>query len=282
MIPASQLLILVRERFSPWVYIPTCVVMALALLGRDFVTNRPLVSAGLCLLVLGLMFLLRCYDEIKDYAEDCQSRPHRPLARGAVSLLALKKAVLPMGLLWTLGALVLAWGQPRAQLLALITWCYSLAMYKEFGIGTWLRPKLTRYALSHTWIMVPLSLYLSTWPSLSFSDSFQRALGLWCLFNLFEFGRKTFAKSEEGPEMSYSKRFGIAGAWLLVLLQIFGAAQFWPLGSASLNTYALVLSLSHLPLILGLILWPQKAVLAKLYRAWCSAYLFLLLLLHCI
>jgi hypothetical protein len=56
--------------------------------------------------------------------------------------------------------------------------------------------------------MIPLSLWVSSsllspeWPGDLFTtwpDSWPwaQALGIWGLFNFFEFGRKTFAKSEE-------------------------------------------------------------------------------------
>jgi hypothetical protein len=91
---------------------------------------------------------------------------------------------------------------------------YSLLMYREFFIGRWLRPRLATYAVMHTLV----ACWIATWTFCAatgreFADMpasyAQLVFANWAVFNLFEFGRKTFGVEEErGPDESYSKRFG--------------------------------------------------------------------------
>ncbi len=280
--------ILLKERFSPWVYIPTVLALVGAQLGFELLSQWPLRAILLGLLTLWFLFLLRCYDEIKDYSEDLKFKTHRPLARGAVDAQALQQRLLPMGLLWTLATWCVV-PQIQGMLLSLVAWLWSLCMYKEFWISSWLKPRLTRYALSHTAVMIPLSLWISSsllsleWPGdlfTTWSDSWPwaQALSIWGLFNFFEFGRKTFAKSEETLEMSYSKRFGPWGALGLSFSQISRAWVLWP---------SLIWPWAHWTLgglwilIAGIYgFHSNSAPVARLFRGACSLYLLIFLLLH--
>ena len=72
------------------------------------------------------------------------------------------------------------------------------------------------YGLSHS-----IEVHMAFYPSF-----YLTGLMYWCIFNLFEFARKTFAPSEErqGVE-SYSSLFGIAGAVILSISQALVAAM---------------------------------------------------------
>ena len=106
---------------------------------------------------------------------------------------------------------------------------YSLLMYKEFFIGKYIRPHLTTYAVSHTVVTVLLALTIfttlnNTSPLELPADCFRYAIITWLLFNIFEFGRKSFLKGEERTQVpSYSNIFGKWGAFLLVLAQALAA-----------------------------------------------------------
>lgn len=272
--PLNAWWILIRERFSPLIYIPTVLALVAALIQAPQISDQVLKSLGLGLGTLWFLFLLRCYDEIKDYDCDLIHKTHRPLARGAVSAQALQARLIPMGLLWTLYSWAL---HPQFPALAysLWAWLWSLAMYKEFGISAWIRPKLTRYALSHTWVMVPLSLWIMSTMGV---PSWSTALAVWALFNLFEFGRKTFAPSEETREMSYSLRFGPRKAWALSASQILLALVLWPssLGAGwDWTLFGLWILGSSPYLIQANQVWK-----AQLLRGSCSAYLLISLILH--
>jgi 4-hydroxybenzoate polyprenyltransferase len=64
-------------------------------------------------------------------------------------------------------------------------------------------------------------------------NALQIMLAGWCLFNIFEFGRKTYCTAEERPEIeSYSKIFGRFGAVILVVAM--GAISAYLLGTVEL------------------------------------------------
>src|SRR5262245_2780781 len=99
---------------------------------------------------IGMLFFfrLRCFDEIKDYDVDRRHNPDRPLARGLVTHRQLFRAIaVALVLEWALAAAL--FGVHGVGLLG-IAQAYSLLMYREFFIGPWLRPRLTTYAVTHT------------------------------------------------------------------------------------------------------------------------------------
>jgi 4-hydroxybenzoate polyprenyltransferase len=176
----------------------------------------------LVLLVLGTVaffYKLRLYDEIKDYELDVKINPTRPLVRGLVTHTDLYRGIA------TCIFLELACFSIRglaSTITISVSILYSLLMYKEFFIREKIRPYLTTYAVSHT--------VISTFISFSLFSAFHQvtawnldtayiffALNSWCLFNIFEFGRKTFTQAEERHNVeSYSKIFGRTGAVALV------------------------------------------------------------------
>lgn len=212
-----------RERFEP--------VSHLALIGL-FVAAHGAVAEGISaapirwdvfltifLGSLAFFFKLRLYDEIKDYEVDLEFNPTRPLARGLLRQSDLK---------WAIGICILielvAFGSRGLQslLAASVAILYSLLMYNEFFIGPKIRPLLTTYAVSHTFVSVLLSWALLRGMighlGVPGTNEVLFALNSWCLFNIFEFGRKTFASGEERDRVpSYSKVFGRYGAVVLVL-----------------------------------------------------------------
>jgi 4-hydroxybenzoate polyprenyltransferase len=124
-------------------------------------------------------------------------------------------------------------------------------MYREFFLGSWLRHRLTTYALIHTPVSSFISLFIFSsmtgkycWQAPSHALLF--SLITWLIFNIFEFGRKTFGQEEESPlHDSYSQRFGSWGAAALVLLMAFLSVFItWYLGVP-----ALALSLLFFPLM---------------------------------
>lgn len=170
--------------------------------------------------VLIAFFRLRLFDEIKDYEIDQQINPHRPLARGLIPLQEAKKLAFSLLLIELLLSSII--GLP-ALVAASCYGLYSILMYKEFFIGSWLRPKLATYALTHTVVSGLIALYIFS--SITGLYFWQAPAGFllftianWMIFNVFEFGRKTFGKEEErNEEDSYSKIFGPWGAMSVVL-----------------------------------------------------------------
>ena len=169
------------------------------------------------IIILFTFFRLRLFDEIKDYKNDKIVHPNRPLARNLIKISEAKKVAFFLIIIELVLSMII--GLP-----AFIGMCfviiYSLLMYKEFFIGSWLRSKLASYAISHTLVSSLISLFIFSaitekyiWDA---SKSFLFfAFANWMIFNVFEFGRKTFSKDEERDAIaSYSKNFGSWGASL--------------------------------------------------------------------
>ncbi len=163
------------------------------------------------IVVLFIFFHLRIFDEIKDYRNDLVVHKDRPLARGLISVKEAKCVAFGLILAELFLALIISYA---AFITALFTVLYSLIMYKEFFIGSWLRPKMATYALAHTLVSCWMSVFIfSAVTGLNFWE-ISKVYGMfvlvnWMIFNIFEFGRKTFGKEEEQELVeSYSKRLG--------------------------------------------------------------------------
>jgi 4-hydroxybenzoate polyprenyltransferase len=212
------------ERYEPVTHAVMATAFALGNAGIAAAAGaaRPTVSgtAAAAALVVIFFFRLRVFDEIKDYGIDLVSNSDRPLPRGLISLKEARRAV------WILTALELSivglagWPATIAWAAALL---YSLAMYREFGVGAWMRPHLELYAMSHTFVAPVLGISVTCLVlGIPFWDIPREvwvfAPANWALFNVFEFSRKTFAPSEERPGVgSYSRRWGPRGAVFITL-----------------------------------------------------------------
>jgi 4-hydroxybenzoate polyprenyltransferase len=104
-----------------------------------------------------LMFLqLRIADEFKDFREDLEFRPYRPVQRGLVTLrqlgvLFIVCAAIQLGL-----ALLLS---PTLVVLLLIAWAYLALMSREFFVPEWLKARPLIYLWSHMFIMPLVDLF---------------------------------------------------------------------------------------------------------------------------
>ena len=168
-------------------------------------------------------FFLRIilFDEIKDYEVDLKINPTRPLARGLIQIKEVKIALLLLILL----ELIMTWNLGLSPfLIHAMAVGYSLLMYEEFFIGEFLRPHLTTYAVTHTFVCTLLG--ISTLVSSGAGIELQKSiLGFvfmnWFYFNLFEFARKTWSSAEERTGVaSYSQIFGLWGSVFLSLSQV--------------------------------------------------------------
>lgn len=220
--------ILIRERFSPAVYLPMILLFVGAnsyygtlMTGQVWRLERFIV---VFVLILSFFFRMRLFDEIKDYEVDLKVNPTRPLARGLISFTQVKKMLFFLILLELIVAGFLGLSAFLVHFAAI---AYSLLMYEEFFVGDSLRPHLTTYAITHTFVSTLLG--LSSAIAMTGASVLQMPLSFfffflmnWAFFNLFEFARKTFAPKEERPHVpSYSNIFGCAGAWLLSISQAF-------------------------------------------------------------
>lgn len=230
--------------------------------------------------VVFFFFKLRLYDEIKDYELDVVINPTRPLPRKLLLHRHLYAAIILMILLEL--ALFAYCGLEAFVSLSLAV-AYSLLMYREFFIPKYIRPHLTTYAMSHTIVTVLLGgaifaalLGTYSWKLPGFLLWF--VLNNWFMFNIFEFGRKTFAGSEEreGVE-SYSKIFTRLGAVGLVLSQaLLSNFSLWKMGILDSKvlffSYLTTLLIGGVGLIFVMINTPRWG---KIYRIYSSLHIVL-------
>lgn len=278
----NRWLTFIYKRFSPIPYTLTIIFfLAAHIRVTSIVPHQITYSWKILLLFLATLiffFLLRLFDELKDYSTDAKIHPDRPLITGLISLRGAKKAVEVCLLTSLLLFIIVSIKGSIAFLLCLV---YLLLMYKEFFIGKYLRQSLLLYAITHTFVSTILSISLissltDTYFWLLPISTYAFALISWFVFNIFEFGRKTYAQAEEKPEIdSYSKRYTSYGAVGLVLLMLL-LIQF---------ILAKVFVFTHMLMIITFIaisavyLIKSTAVTAKIYRAFCTSYLLLLYLL---
>ena len=216
-----------KERFSPAAYLPMILVFTAshaAYLKQTQAWNFDwALWAYVTVFIFSFFLRMRLFDEIKDYEVDLKVNPTRPLARGLIKVSEVKRALLLLIIL----ELIMTWNLgPVAFLIHAAAIGYSLMMYEEFFIGDFLRPHLTTYAVTHTFVCSLLGVStLTSLANLNFGY-FQKPLLAfvlmnWFYFNLFEFARKTWAPSEEREGVaSYSKIFGLWGSVALSLSQV--------------------------------------------------------------
>jgi len=194
--------------------------------------ERPLAldgSFGLAaIMVLGVLFHLRVFDEHKDYAEDCRHHPGRVLQRGIVTLKELR----------VLGGAALAvelvaglLGGPAALAGVVLVQAFTLLMLVEFFCPGWLRRHFLVYAVSHLLVMPLLALGVF---SLATGRWFFQApgwfwvyafVGFFVTFN-WEVSRKIRAPEQEIAGVdSYTSVLGTGrAAWLVLVLRLVDTA----------------------------------------------------------
>ena len=177
--------------------------------------------------VVFLLFLqLRVADEHKDYADDLQFRPERPVPRGLVSLrelkvLAFAGAAVQLALVLRMGPLMAGW--------LLLTWGWMALMTVEFFAPRWLKARPVLYLVSHMAVMPLIALL-----ALAGADDGRVPLGLGaaaflalslCNGLALELGRKTWAPEDERPGVeTYSSLWGPRVAATGVAVAVLAAA----------------------------------------------------------
>jgi len=278
-----------KERHEPF---SITLMVAIFFAAVAFVAYQPGVHAPPCwkrlaagFAIVWLIFLhMRMFDEVKDYDVDREHNPERPLARGLISVGEFSAMTMLVLAIEIALAGIMQWPMLPAYMMVL---CFTLLMRMEFFVGDWMRPKLELYAITHTFSAAMISMLIHS--IVCFSDfagadrgMLLYALGNWFVFNVFEFGRKTFAVEEEreGVE-SYSNRLKPIGAVILLLVNIALAyAAFYYVAISKFTAVAdwrLLApagAVSLLVAVIGLI-YAAKPVLAnaKLYRGVVTLYL---------
>jgi len=236
----------------------------------------------LFLIVFMFFFRLRCFDEIKDYQVDLQHNPERPLARGLLTLAQTKGMIFALVIAELVLVLIFFQSDLWLYLIALV---YSFLMFFEFFVGRLIRPHLTFYALTHTFVSSLVGLFIVFAASGPEGQQVQQvqeglwvfALANWALFNLFEFARKTYAPHEERAGVdTYSSLFGAAGASMLSLAQVgCGLLVLAFMADHLLAFQWAQYVLALMPLLFGVSYAYRPTKFAKMFRTAVSAYLIL-------
>ena len=218
----SRWAIFIWERHNPFINVAFSILFFLA---HFFVFGKAefaILSYKFVALLIGViifLFKLRLFDEIKDFEHDAIAYPHRPLVRGAILHPDIYQGIALCTLLEFLTFGLFGW---LGLISITIADTYAFLMFKEFFVRKWIRPKLILYAVTHTFVIPLLSLaiisVLSSKPILSLGQEVYIFAAInWLLFNVYEFGRKSFIEKEENQKAdSYSKNYGRAVASVLV------------------------------------------------------------------
>jgi 4-hydroxybenzoate polyprenyltransferase len=237
------------ERFKPSAYGPMILVFTL-MNGLYFarVHHLAIGAEGVIislLLMASAFFRLRLFDEIKDYEVDLKINPGRPLARGVISIDQTRLTIAFLILFELILSSLLGVYGFLVHVAALV---FSLLMFEEFFVGRWLRPHLTIYAITHTFVSVLFAIsaavQLTRYNQIGLTQKdLLFFLSNWFYFNLFEFSRKSYASTEERKGVdTYSSLFGTKGAGILSLSQAIlgvGYCFLWPHGFSQIGAISI-------------------------------------------
>jgi 4-hydroxybenzoate polyprenyltransferase len=197
--------------------------------GTESVPSWP-ASVVACVNSFFAFLQLRLADEFKDFTEDLQFRPYRPVPRGLISLREL-------AWLWALTGLVqlalAIWLHPPLIGLLLLTWLYLGLMSREFFARHWLKARPVTYLWTHMLIMPLIDLYATACDWMPERGSIPAGLYWFLIVSFFngmviEIGRKIRAPvDEESGVDTYSVLWGrrrAALVWLSMLVVTGGCA----------------------------------------------------------
>lgn len=174
-----------------------------------------------CVVTWSFFFLLRVFDEHKDYDLDVKNHPNRVLQSGLIGLKHLKIAGAICIFLQVVWTLAMGHGFGSAFNAWMIMFGWSCLMAAEFFCGEWLEKRLVLYALSHMLVMFLIGWWVAKLAAPAVNFGFLLASQLLMLFVggfAFEITRKTRGPEEERETVdSYTKIFGVQGATQIVL-----------------------------------------------------------------
>ena len=217
-----------RERFPLAAHGPLIAAFSFSAVSYSALLRgeAPRFASALVAFLTSLMFfaLLRITDEWKDFEEDSQYRPYRPVPRGLVTL----RELAYVGIAGAVIQLALAlWLQPKLVLPLVLVWCYLGLMSREFFVPAWLKARPFTYLWTHMLIMPMIDFYATACDWMLALREPPHELIWFLLISFFngvviETGRKIRAPQdeEEGVE-TYSKVWGrgkAVGAWLTALI----------------------------------------------------------------
>ena len=215
-----------RERFplaahAPLVAAFTFSAVAFSGFLRGQFVLPPLTSFAAAFAISLLFFLeLRIADEFKDFDDDSEFRPYRPVPRGLVKLSELGWVGVGAALVQTAIAVALS---PRLLVLLIVTWAYLGLMTKEFFVSEWLKAHPISYLLSHMVIMPLINFCATACDWLPATGVVPAGIGWFLAMSYFngivvEVGRKLRApEDEETGVETYTSLYGPSRAVALWL-----------------------------------------------------------------
>jgi hypothetical protein len=201
-------------------------VILFALYAGAMLTGRAMTQGGVITLsaidvaaffgVWAFFFMLRVFDEHKDYELDVKNHPHRVLQSGLITLGHLKVAG-AIAIALQLGVSLAAdRGFGLVTQIWLGVFVYALLMAKEFFIGEWLSKRLVLYAFTHMLIMPMALVWMAQMGARGVmlpGTIIGLALMSFLSGSAFEISRKLKAPADERPTVdSYTKILGTTGA----------------------------------------------------------------------
>lgn len=166
------------------------------------------------------LFLLRVFDEHKDFDTDKIHYPDRVIQRGIFALAEVRALGYWAFALQMLSVFVFGVTLSSGIAFSLL-WLWTLLMTKEFFIKDWIKQRLLLYGFLHLLITPILffSLLVLCAGKFSFSNSWALSLILSLLTGwLYEISRKSKGPDEETGDQSYTKIWGVLRAMLTVAL----------------------------------------------------------------
>lgn len=212
-----------KERFPPINFISGFILYLLAKTIIGLSENTLALSYGVkdiygILIPAMHLFLLRVFDEHKDFETDKEFYPERVIQRGIFKLTEVAQLGY-LAFIIQIYSFYKMQPSPLANYTYLFVWIWTVLMTKEFFAKNWLKSKLLLYGISHLLITPFLFFLLLTLcsPEFSFSPSSVLALTLSLLTGwLYEVTRKTKAPNEETGDLTYSGLWGIKLATLVI------------------------------------------------------------------
>ncbi len=168
------------------------------------------------------LFLLRVFDEHKDFESDKIHYPNRVIQKGIFTLAEVRKFGFIAFILQIIAVLSISRANDILGVY-LLMWFWTFLMTKEFFVKEWLKSQLFLYGLSHL-VVTPLiflcCLALAA-GVLNITIAWQWALWIALVTGwIYEVTRKTKGQEEETGDMSYSKLWGRQKACAIILLTV--------------------------------------------------------------
>lgn len=190
------------------------------------------------------LFLLRVFDEHKDFETDAIFYPHRVVQRGVFKLKDIRLLGYIAVIIQMVAYIITRVGY-ISDLAYIGLWVWTLLMTKEFFCKSYLKRNLFLYGFLHL-LVTPILLFLLlviTFKEVTFNLNFALPLLISILTGwLYELSRKTKGQEEETGDLTYSSLWGVKKAllWLFFSAIVTLIVSLWFFNSLGIfNLYLL-------------------------------------------